>query len=137
MLDVKQPMETGGPELKWQVYVILCTDDTLYTGITTDIERRMRQHADGSGAKYFRGRLPKQLLYLEGGHDRSSASKRELSIKGMKRQEKKLLVTSEDNVAYRCVEQPPMLAVLSYSDILEESSDQEPLQGDGKYVNMC
>ena len=79
-------------ELNWHVYIILCSDDTLYTGITTDIERRMRQHADGRGAKYFRGRQPKQLVYLEGGHDRSSASKRELFIKGMKRSEKNLLV---------------------------------------------
>ena len=86
--------------MNWQVYIILCSDDTLYTGITTNIERRMRQHADGSGAKYFRGRQPKQLLYLEGGHDRSSASKRELSIKGMKRQEKKLLALSVENVVY-------------------------------------
>jgi putative endonuclease len=62
----------------------------------------MRQHADGDGAKYFRGRQPKQLVYLEGGHDRSSASKREMSIKGMKRPEKQLLVCSEANVAYQC-----------------------------------
>lgn len=60
----------------------------------------MRQHADGRGAKYFRGRQPKQLLYLEGGHDRSSASKRELAIKGLKRPEKQLLATSGVNVAY-------------------------------------
>ena len=85
--------------MNWHVYIILCSDDTLYTGITTDIERRMRQHADGSGAKYFRGRQPKELLYLEGGHDRSSASKRELSIKGLKRTEKQLLASSEANVA--------------------------------------
>ena len=86
--------------MNWQVYIILCSDDTLYTGITTDIERRMCQHADGRGAKYFRGRQPKQLLYLEGGHDRSSASKRELSIKGLKRSEKQLLVSSETNTIY-------------------------------------
>jgi putative endonuclease len=80
--------------LNWQVYIIRCSDDTLYTGITTDIERRVRQHADGSGAKYFRGRQPKQLLFLEEGHDRSSASKRELCIKAMKRAEKQQLVQS-------------------------------------------
>ena len=86
--------------MNWHVYIILCSDETLYTGITTDIERRIRQHAAGSGAKYFRGRLPKQLLYLEEGHDRSSASKRELAIKGMKRPEKQLLARSEANIAY-------------------------------------
>jgi putative endonuclease len=89
----------------WHVYIILCSDDTLYTGITTDIARRMRQHADGRGAKYFRGRQPKELLYLEGGHDRSSASKRELAIKGLRRPEKQLLVSSQTNDAYLKVAQ--------------------------------
>ena len=88
--------------VNWQVYIILCSDETLYTGITTDIERRMRQHADGKGAKYFRGRQPKQLLYLEGGHDRSSASKRELAIKGLKRKEKQLLLCSTSISPHRC-----------------------------------
>jgi putative endonuclease len=78
--------------LNWHVYIILCSDDTLYTGITTDIERRMREHASGRGAKYFRGRKPQELLFLESGHDRSTASKRELSIKGMTRADKHRLV---------------------------------------------
>jgi putative endonuclease len=86
--------------LNWHVYIILCSDETLYTGITTDIARRIGQHAAGSGAKYFRGRQPKQLFYLEEGHDRSSASKRELAIKGMTRPEKQLLACSEANIAY-------------------------------------
>ena len=78
--------------MNWHVYIILCTDDTLYTGITTDIERRMQQHAMGRGAKYFRARQPKELVYLESGHDRSAASKRESSIKGMSRADKLALV---------------------------------------------
>lgn len=68
-------------ERNWQVYILLCSDDSLYTGITTDVQRRVAQHADGAGAKYFRGRAPLRLVFLEGGHDRSSASSRELSIK--------------------------------------------------------
>lgn len=84
--------------MSWQVYIILCSDDTLYTGITTDIERRLNEHAQGRGAKYFRGRAPKELLYLESSHDRSSASKRELAIKALKRSEKKLLAGSELNL---------------------------------------
>lgn len=87
--------------MNWQVYIILCSDGTLYTGITTDIERRMRQHATGSGAKYFRGRQPKELLYLEGGHDRSTASKREVAIKAMKRADKELLVGAASAVRGR------------------------------------
>jgi putative endonuclease len=90
-------MSDRSSPLNWHVYIILCSDDTLYTGITTDIERRMRQHALGQGAKYFRGRRPERLLYLEGGHDRSSASKRELSIKKMKRSEKQQLVESQSS----------------------------------------
>ncbi len=78
--------------MNWHVYIILCSDQTLYTGITTDIDRRMLQHASGRGAKYFRGRQPKALLYLEGGHDRSAASKRELYIKGLTRAGKQALV---------------------------------------------
>lgn len=85
----------------WHVYIILCTDDTLYTGITTDIDRRLREHATGKGAKYFRGRGPKELLYLEGGHNRSSAGKREIEIKKMKRADKCLLAGSDGNEAGR------------------------------------
>ena len=80
--------------MHWHVYIILCSDDTLYTGITTDVRRRMREHASGCGAKYFRGRKPKELLYLESGHDRSTASKRELSIKSMTRADKQQLASS-------------------------------------------
>jgi putative endonuclease len=85
--------------LNWHVYIILCSDGTLYTGITTDIGRRIRQHATGHGAKYFRGRQPKELLYLESGYDRSEASKREHSIKAMKRADKYLLANSVANAA--------------------------------------
>ena len=84
----------GGLALNWHVYIVLCSDDTLYTGITTDITRRFREHASGRGAKYFRGRQPKALVYLEGGHDRGAASKRESSIKAMRRAEKCRLIAS-------------------------------------------
>ena len=74
----------------WQVYIILCSDNSLYTGITTDIDRRFNQHADGTGAKYFRGRSPEQIAYIENGHNRSSASKREKQIKAMTRTAKEI-----------------------------------------------
>ena len=83
--------------MTWQIYIILCSDDSLYTGITTDVERRFRQHADGRGAKYFRGRQPMRLLYLESGHTRSTAGKREAEIKGLKRADKYLLASSSRN----------------------------------------
>ena len=77
--------------MNWQVYIILCSDGSLYTGITTDIEKRFRQHAEGKGAKYFRGREPLKVVYHEDGHSRSSAAKREVEIKAMNRTEKLLL----------------------------------------------
>ncbi len=80
--------------MNWHVYIILCSDDSFYTGLTTEIERRFRQHASGRGAKYFRGREPRQLVYLESGHTRSSAGKRELEIKGMTRDGKAMLAAS-------------------------------------------
>ncbi|GFO67548.1 hypothetical protein GMLC_11270 [Geomonas limicola] len=87
--------------MNWLVYLIRCSDGTLYTGITTDIERRLREHATGKGAKYFRGREPVELLYLEEGHDRSSASRREIAIKRLKRTEKDLLPASAPNLLSR------------------------------------
>jgi len=83
--------------MRWQVYMILCSDSSLYTGISNDVERRMLQHASQRGAKYFRGRRPEQLVYLESGHDRSSASQREASIKKLRRIDKQRLIQSERN----------------------------------------
>jgi putative endonuclease len=80
--------------MNWHVYIILCADDSLYTGITTDMARRFSQHARGRGAKYFRGRDPLRVVYLENGHTRSSASKREARIKLMSRSEKLQLLDS-------------------------------------------
>ncbi|HEY3423814.1 MAG TPA: GIY-YIG nuclease family protein [Negativicutes bacterium] len=78
--------------MTWYVYIILCSDNSLYTGITTDPERRFRQHTDGCGAKYFRGRRPLRIVYLEAGHTRSSAGRRELQIKRMTHGDKSALV---------------------------------------------
>lgn len=77
----------------WFVYMILTSDQQVYTGITTDMARRWREHASGkTGARYFRGRTPQQLCYLETDHNRSSASKREAAIKGMNAREKRALI---------------------------------------------
>lgn len=78
--------------MNWLVYIILCSDGSLYTGITNDIERRLRQHASQNGAKYFRGRQPGPVVYLEQGHDRSSASRREAAIKKLSSQAKRRLI---------------------------------------------
>ncbi|MEI6268966.1 MAG: GIY-YIG nuclease family protein [Methylococcaceae bacterium] len=81
----------------WSVYMILCTDNTLYTGISIDVSRRYKQHETGQGAKYFRGRQPKQLVYLEPGHNRSSATKREIDLKKLNKLEKAKLIESGSN----------------------------------------
>ncbi len=83
--------------MDWKVYIILCSDDTLYTGITTDLQRRFGQHASGRGAKYFRGRQPAEVVYQESGHTRSSACTRELEIKTLARAGKRILISSGMN----------------------------------------
>lgn len=83
--------------MNWQVYMILCSDNSLYTGITTGVERRFRQHEQEVGAKYFRGRKPLEIVYLESGHTRSTASRREAAIKALSRAEKSLLPDSALN----------------------------------------
>lgn len=83
----------------WQVYILRCSDNSLYTGITTDLARRFQQHVDGRGAKYFRGRQPLQVVYLEAEHSRASASRREAFIKGLKREEKERLLLQQKSEA--------------------------------------
>ncbi len=78
--------------MNWSVYIIHCSDNSLYTGITTDVEARFSQHASGKGAKYFRGRKPEAVVYVEGGHDRSSASREEIRLKKLKSREKWQLI---------------------------------------------
>jgi putative endonuclease len=80
--------------MNWEVYIILCSDDSLYTGITTEMERRFEQHGAGRGAKYFRGRRPLRVVYVESGHTRSSASKRESAIKRLSCAEKWVLINT-------------------------------------------
>ena len=92
MIDRKQD-----GAMSWLVYIILCSDDSLYTGITIDVERRFAQHVAGTGAKYFRGRSPRRLVYLESNHDRSSASRREMEIKRLRPDDKRRLIASSGN----------------------------------------
>jgi len=97
---LKEETPTGERNfMDWQVYIILCSDNSLYTGITTDPVRRLRQHATGRGAKYFRGRRPEKLLYLETGHTRSSAGRREVELKRLTHAGKYLLAATERNEA--------------------------------------
>ena len=77
----------------WTLYIIEASDASLYTGITTDVERRFEEHAQGPrGARYFNGREPARVVYREEGHNRSSASRREAEIKKLSRSEKQRLI---------------------------------------------
>lgn len=69
----------------WTVYIIESEQGLLYTGITTEPERRFREHASGKGARWFRGRVPRRFVYLEPCADRASALRREAAIKRLPR----------------------------------------------------
>ena len=75
----------------WYLYILRCGDGTLYTGITTHVQRRLAAHQSGKGAKYTRGRGPLELVYQERCGTHSQALKRELAVKAMKRTEKESL----------------------------------------------
>lgn len=77
----------------WYVYILECADSTYYTGITTDIERRIAAHEAGTGAKYTKGRGPLNLIYEEEYADRSGASKREIEIKALSKAQKLALIS--------------------------------------------
>lgn len=80
-------MKNNQPSL-WVVYIIKCSDDTLYTGITTDLSRRIQEHESGAGAKYTKGRGPFKIIYTEPSKNRSDASKRELEVKSLNKKDK-------------------------------------------------
>lgn len=83
-------------ESSWWVYMIRSSDDQLYTGITTNIRRRWREHSTGkAGARYFRGRKPVSLCLLEPHPDRSSASRREAALKQLSRRAKEQLLLQQ------------------------------------------
>jgi putative endonuclease len=80
-------------EKEWWVYIVACSDESLYTGITTDRKRRIAEHNNSKkGAKYTRNRRPVDLVYSEMHPDRSTASKREYEIKKLSRAEKLKLI---------------------------------------------
>jgi putative endonuclease len=74
------------------VYVLECADGSLYTGYTTDVQRRVREHDAGDGAKYTRGRTPVELVHSESFDSKSAAMSREYEIKQLSRAEKERLV---------------------------------------------
>jgi len=79
-------------EYQWFLYMLRCSDNSFYTGITTDLERRLTQHNDGIASRYTRSRKPVKMVYHETCDDRSAALKRECAVKKLTRVEKKRLV---------------------------------------------
>jgi len=78
--------------MSWKVYIVKCADDSYYTGISTDVEMRIKMHNEGKGAKYTRGRGPVILEEAKDFGDRSSALKEEYRIKQLSRKKKELVI---------------------------------------------
>lgn len=76
----------------WLVYILRCGDGSLYTGVTNDLEKRLKAHNSGRGAKYTRSHAPVELAYSEPAPNKSSALKRELEIKSLTREQKLKLI---------------------------------------------
>ena len=77
----------------WFAYIVICNDGTLYTGITTDVQRRVDEHNNSNkGAKYTKTKRPVKLVYTEQSETRSTASKREYQIKQLSRKDKLKLI---------------------------------------------
>lgn len=102
-----EPQQLSG-QTHWYVYMLRTRDGSLYTGISTDPERRLRQHEQGiGGARSLRGKGPLHLVWIEAALDRSFASKREAAIKKLGKAAKEKLVASGDqgSAGSKCGEQ--------------------------------
>ncbi|WP_251449385.1 GIY-YIG nuclease family protein [Vermiculatibacterium agrestimuris] len=80
--------------MSYWLYILRCGDGSLYTGITTDVERRLALHRSGKGAKYTRGRSPLTVVYREEQPDKSAALRREAAVKKLTREEKLALIAA-------------------------------------------
>ena len=87
--------------MMWFVYMLRCRDNSIYTGITNNLDKRIGTHMSGYGSKYLRGKLPVELIYKENFSDRSSASKREIEVKKLKKKDKELLIKSAKQLSRR------------------------------------
>ncbi len=88
-------MEDSGeklPDKGWFLYILRCQNDTFYTGVTKDLERRVKMHNDGKASRYTRARLPVKLIYHEDCASRAQALVRECRVKALTRKQKEKLV---------------------------------------------
>ncbi|GAV21438.1 putative endonuclease [Mariprofundus micogutta] len=82
------------PSSEWFLYLIRCSGGQLYTGITTDVERRFSEHKSGKGAKFLRGKGPLELVFQQQVGDRSAASRTEVRVKKMSKSDKEKMIIS-------------------------------------------
>lgn len=87
-----QRKQKGFVRIMYYVYILRCSDQSLYTGYTADVEERVKKHNAGKGARYTRGRTPVELVYVETFLDKSTAMKREYMIKQYARYKKERLI---------------------------------------------
>ncbi|MEG0014152.1 MAG: GIY-YIG nuclease family protein [Cellulosilyticaceae bacterium] len=80
----------------YYTYIVECKDKTYYTGYTCNIEKRIKAHNEGKGAKYTRCRVPVHLVYIEESQTKSEAMKREYAIKQLSRKQKEILIQKEE-----------------------------------------
>lgn len=84
--------------MNWYLYILRCKDGSLYTGITTDVEKRLEAHCSGRGAKYTRGRGPLELVYKESCADHSTALRREWELKHLSKEKKEDLIRNSQDI---------------------------------------
>jgi len=112
----------------WTVYLLRCSDRSLYCGISNDVKSRLRAHQAGKGAKYTRGRLPLKLVYTEEVSSKSAALKRELRIKKLSKKEKEFMVKNSPTDIGRCPKcgGTDIIMFDSDNDICEECNEWFP-----------
>ena len=88
------------PGKQWYLYVLLCSDSTLYTGITNDLPRRLDQHNSGTASRYTRSRVPVQCVYKERCKGKSSALKKEYAFKQFTRNEKRAYINEPNKTIF-------------------------------------
>lgn len=94
MSETRKAAGQSMPDVGWYLYMVRCRDGTLYTGITTDVQRRLAEHQEGGprAARYLRGKGPLELVYTMGAGDRAQASALEYRVKSLTRADKQSLI---------------------------------------------
>lgn len=97
-MEEKEEAGKKQPDQGWFLYILRCCNDTFYTGVTKDLERRVKMHNDGKASKYTRVRRPVQLIYYEDCSSHAQALVRECAVKALSRKEKEALVSSRQTL---------------------------------------